>query len=570
MENNSHDYLSILEAKNKEKGVFSKLGTSKQIKFSAAEIKGSRRPTQEDEMGLAVVEIENPEDYFSREYEKMVEKNKDKTSGTTAAMYYLDPEERTITTANLGDSRVYLTIKDNSKNSAKYTTILLTQDQDLSLSRVKEHIENCGGYVDFNTGNVPRINGKLAVGGAIGDQLFPVLRKPDIAKIKIDDLVKYVGIQDINQCEFIITNACDGLTNHTNDNNHEFGIEFDEKGYAYLIDKRNKTRNKTDYLEVSGRGQNLSNLIALQEFVKDETELSEFLVKNADNNNCGDNISVSNCYFNLLNPKKEKGVLGFIFDGHGGADVSKNCLEHMKSSITKLQQDNNKMLFDAVCNDDLDLDKIDNLLKLGANPNIFDKKFEATPLFAAAQNGNFKIVKLLLEVDGIDVNKGLDKYGTTPLYIAIQEGHKNIAWLLIQQKGIDVNKPLIKNAENIPQNTTALYLAAKLNYAHIVEYLLNAGADPSILTHTGKSPLDVAKDNEIKQMLTKALEKNTTNESFRPTTEKEYKDKLEVKELIVLKKQPPKELNVIDNSKPITLKNSKKLENNQTDKINRK
>ena len=514
-------------------------------------------------MGLAVVEIENPEDYFRKEYEEMVKKNEFKKSGTTAAMYYLDPEERTITTANLGDSRVYLTIKDNSKNSAKYTTILLTQDQDLTLPRVKEYIKNRGGYVELKASAIPRVNGRLAVGGAIGDREFPILKKPDLASINIDVLVKYVGIQDINQCEFIITNACDGLTNHTNDNNHEFGIEFDVNG-GKIIDKR----NKQGYLEVSKRGQNLSYLIALQELVKDKMELSQFLAKNSDKNNCGDNISVSNCYFNLSNSKKEKGVLGFIFDGHGGADVSKNCLEHMKSSITKLQQDNNKMLFDAAYNNDLY--KVDNLLKLGANPNIFDKKFEATPLFAAAQNGNFKIVKRLLEVDGIEINKGLDKYGTTPLYIAIQECHKNIAWLLIEQKGIDVNKPLIKNAENIPQNTTALYLAAKLNYADIVEYLLNAGADPSILTHTGKSPLDVAKDNEIKQMLTKALEKNTTNESFRPTTEKEYKDKLEVKELIVLKKQPPKELNVIDNSKPITLKNSKKLENNQTDKINRK
>ena len=68
-------------------------------------------------MGLAVVEIENPEDYFRKEYEEMVKKNEFKKSGTTAAMYYLDPEERTITTANLGDSRVYLTIKDNSKKN---------------------------------------------------------------------------------------------------------------------------------------------------------------------------------------------------------------------------------------------------------------------------------------------------------------------------------------------------------------------------------------------------------------------------------------------------------------------
>ena len=39
------------------------------------------------------------------------------------------------------------------------------------------------------------------------------------------------------------------------------------------------------------------------------------------------------------NTKNEKGILGFVFDGHSGKQASKNCLEFMKKEIKKLNSE---------------------------------------------------------------------------------------------------------------------------------------------------------------------------------------------------------------------------------------
>jgi ankyrin repeat protein len=60
---------------------------------------------------------------------------------------------------------------------------------------------------------------------------------------------------------------------------------------------------------------------------------------------------------------------------------------------------------------DGDLDKVNDLLKEGANPNA--TKFDgATPLFIASQNGHIEVVKVLLE-NGADPNKARTD-GSTP------------------------------------------------------------------------------------------------------------------------------------------------------------
>jgi ankyrin repeat protein len=86
-------------------------------------------------------------------------------------------------------------------------------------------------------------------------------------------------------------------------------------------------------------------------------------------------------------------------------------------------------------------------------------KYGNTPLCCASANGHTDIVKLLLTMEGIDVNKAdggsvvdlsMDellenngKYrtnGETPLCSAFRAGHKEIIKLLLDVKGIDVNK----------------------------------------------------------------------------------------------------------------------------------
>lgn len=61
-----------------------------------------------------------------------------------------------------------------------------------------------------------------------------------------------------------------------------------------------------------------------------------------------------------------------------------------------------------------------------------------TPLLVAAQNGYEATVKLLLAIEGIEVNHA-DKTGDTPLITAVRNGHEGVVKQLLAHKSINVN-----------------------------------------------------------------------------------------------------------------------------------
>lgn len=90
-------------------------------------------------------------------------------------------------------------------------------------------------------------------------------------------------------------------------------------------------------------------------------------------------------------------------------------------------------------------------------------KFQKTALIIAAQSGYTRIVELLLQKPGIDVNiQDADNY--TALMRAAAEGHESIVRLLLQKPGINVNAACF--------GVTALILAAHKRNEHIVKLLL--------------------------------------------------------------------------------------------------
>lgn len=56
----------------------------------------------------------------------------------------------------------------------------------------------------------------------------------------------------------------------------------------------------------------------------------------------------------------------------------------------------------------------------------------------AAQNGHGAVVKLLVNMKGIDVNS-MSRDGYSPLAWAAQNGHEKVVQLLLNMKGIDVD-----------------------------------------------------------------------------------------------------------------------------------
>ena len=96
----------------------------------------------------------------------------------------------------------------------------------------------------------------------------------------------------------------------------------------------------------------------------------------------------------------------------------------------------------------------------------------ATPLYFAAQEGHFKVVRLLLSQNEIDVNAATDS-GATPLFISSQEGHVEVVELLLATNDIDIN-----NAENNNNGWTALHIAAETGHIEVVRLLVSkAGID---------------------------------------------------------------------------------------------
>jgi ankyrin repeat protein len=82
-----------------------------------------------------------------------------------------------------------------------------------------------------------------------------------------------------------------------------------------------------------------------------------------------------------------------------------------------------------------DAERVKELLKKGANPNIKNEKGR-TPLHAAAYKGHVEVARLLLE-HGADPNTQ-DKDGNTPLHWAAYKGHVDVARLLLEH-GADPN-----------------------------------------------------------------------------------------------------------------------------------
>lgn len=333
----SKDYSSIEEAR--EKGHYFEVKNGRGFNFSASEIQGVR-DKQQDFMGMAQVQINDSEKFFNHQIQRMVNKNRPSSGGSTAAMYYLNCKNKTITTANLGDSRIYIVLRN--KESRKCTTFLLTQDQIPILPRIKNDIDNDEGcYVDDHGVFRKKLEEQsyITMGGAIGDRSFPTLLKiPDIKTFPILGLVKIAGSSmeaTLDGYDIIVIGACDGLTDNGRGDNYDYYVDF--------TTNNDGSNQQIGQLKVNDNENSLSRKIEL--FYSKNVDingLANFLVQDAYQNEegkiiSGDNISVNACCIDgveLLNSSKG-GVVGFVFDGHGsgGEIVAKSCVEKIKKGI---------------------------------------------------------------------------------------------------------------------------------------------------------------------------------------------------------------------------------------------
>lgn len=153
--------------------------------------------------------------------------------------------------------------------------------------------------------------------------------------------------------------------------------------------------------------------------------------------------------------------------------------------------------------------------------NMFNRCNGSFPLLQAAQEGHTEVVEALLQKEGIEVNKTHDFMGVFPLLLAAQNGHAPVVSLLLNSKSILVNMvhdddgtfalqtaalwgrksvvELLLTHPNInvdkrvkKTNFTALMHASQFGYEDVLVCLLQAHADPNIVSKDYGTALDMA------------------------------------------------------------------------------
>ena len=158
-----------------------------------------------------------------------------------------------------------------------------------------------------------------------------------------------------------------------------------------------------------------------------------------------------------------------------------------------------------------DTEVVQELLKVGANPNIIHEGY--TALILASNKGLEEVVHLLLE-KGADVHAKTNREETA-LILASERGHTNIVGHLLE-KGSDINA--IDEYEQTP-----LMLAIKNSYTNIIHLLLEKGADVNLVDYKGWNALSLtvtdyyideqprAKIDMIKSLLQRGADINAVN-----------------------------------------------------------
>lgn len=162
-------------------------------------------------------------------------------------------------------------------------------------------------------------------------------------------------------------------------------------------------------------------------------------------------------------------------------------------------------------------------------PELLNKrdKLKRTPLFNAVYVNQYEIVEILTK-KGADLTLG-DAYGDTPLHRATQSGNKEIMEFLIRSgasvwsRNRQYETPLFKAASlgkieaaklliskeayvNVfdKKRNTPLHKAALRGQKAMVKFLIENGADIKFANEAGEKPVDIAKTEEIKQILLEA------------------------------------------------------------------
>ncbi len=187
-------------------------------------------------------------------------------------------------------------------------------------------------------------------------------------------------------------------------------------------------------------------------------------------------------------------------------------------TLKNLQNLSTENLFTILSNErlySLNSQKVRKMLSLKKNEevikNVSDtiKQKGSAALVLSVKNGDKGISKLLLQY-GADPNIPAEKNGSAPLHFAAQAGRADIVKLLLDN-GAEVNK--LSGSNKITALAFACGYGNKEYYkpnAEVVKLLLERGANLNIRTGDGLTPLDISRQNDLKE-ISSLLESRTSS-----------------------------------------------------------
>lgn len=184
------------------------------------------RESQQDAMFVGVVSAEaainTPATFLQTTIAAIVGKHATCQNGTTLCTTIARKVDQDVelTIGNLGDSRAALVIRHKD---GTYESILLTEDHDLDVPRVKAHLEDKGGTIhDERIINITTGTG-LNMGASVGDKAVGdcLLTTPDIWTYKLSQFLR--ADETIADISASLVSSCDGLWDITND------LKFDKR-----------------------------------------------------------------------------------------------------------------------------------------------------------------------------------------------------------------------------------------------------------------------------------------------------------------------------------------------------
>uniref|UniRef100_A0A0D6RAI5 Uncharacterized protein n=1 Tax=Araucaria cunninghamii TaxID=56994 RepID=A0A0D6RAI5_ARACU len=133
-----------------------------------------------------------------------------------------------------------------------------------------------------------------------------------------------------------------------------------------------------------------------------------------------------------------------------------------------------------------------------SNPTLINARdnHSRTPLHLAAWSGQTKVVQFLCEHKADVRAAAVDNMAA--IHFASQKGHLEIVRILLRS-GAYVNASTRKGM-------TALHYAVQGGHVDLVKFLIHKGASLSAETKARKKPIDLAKDDQVRSVLTNSGE----------------------------------------------------------------